>query len=130
MKLKFLEESKDSGFLSLLVFYGYFRIILNVLIKDEESPIHKICENSSGNFSNVYRVNLFNKETAIKCNHFKKNSIGEDSGSFQEGFLKIIKEYVLFLVASKLEAGPHMNSPCGFDLFIYRNCIEFMMEYC
>jgi hypothetical protein len=41
-----------------------------------------------------------------------------------------IKEYCITLIASELKIGPKMDKRMGYDIAIYRNCLEFDMEFC
>ena len=44
--------------------------------------------------------------------------------------MKILKEYILFAVASLENAAPGPQLIKTFRIMIYRNCIEFPMELC
>lgn len=41
-----------------------------------------------------------------------------------------IKELFLFKIASALKTGPCVRNYLGFDLLLYRDCVEFAMERC
>lgn len=41
-----------------------------------------------------------------------------------------LKEIFLMKIADLIGAGPHLPSELGFDLIIYDNCAEIVMEKC
>jgi hypothetical protein len=43
---------------------------------------------------------------------------------------KAIKELFLLKIASCLKTGPCVRNYLGFDLLLYRDCMEFAMERC
>lgn len=51
-------------------------------------------------------------------------------GTLSSTFRNAISEFFILKIASALQVGPFIHSPFGFDLIIYRNCIEFAMEFC
>jgi serine/threonine protein kinase len=45
-------------------------------------------------------------------------------------FRNTLLEYLSLLIITKLQSGPKMPKIFGFDLLIYKDCIEFSMEFC
>jgi hypothetical protein len=45
-------------------------------------------------------------------------------------FRDTLLEYLSFEVIARLESGPKMPKVFDFDLLVYKNCIEFSMEFC
>jgi serine/threonine protein kinase len=109
--------------LEVTVSYAYFTGTLNILNVDADSSIHANCKSSSGGYGHIYKITHEGNTYALKCLTYAENN-------FQTIFSNTVMEYFLLKVASILEVGPSMSSPFGFDLVIYRNCIEFTMEFC
>ncbi len=65
-----------------------------------------------GAFCHVYRCRFRDHLYAFKC--FNRNG-----GLKDELFEVIIKEYCIFLIASKIQAGPKAAKLYGFDIVVY-----------
>jgi serine/threonine protein kinase len=44
--------------------------------------------------------------------------------------IDVMKELFILRVASALRIGPRFDNIYGFDIILYRNAIEFSMEFC
>lgn len=71
----------------------------------------------------MYRIKHDNWVLALKCISFKEEN-------FATVFKNTLAEYFVMKIASILEVGPMIKPPFGFDIIIYRNCLEFTMEFC
>jgi hypothetical protein len=76
-----------------------------------------------GNFSSVYHFKDHSKNIGVKCNSYTNKK-------FLKVFRDTLLEYLSFEVISRLESGPKMPKVFDFDILIYKNCIEFSMEFC
>ena len=117
------EASRDCEYVLLEVRYNRFEFYVWLLNVDEESPSHKIEKSHCGNFSTVYHTKHGGKDVAIKCTAFRNKT-------FQKVFRDTLLEYLVFLMAARLKCGPAMPRLFAFDLLVFRNCIEFSMEFC
>ena len=107
----------------LEVRYNRFEFYVWLLNVDEESPSHRIEKSHKGNFSTVYHARHKNEDIAVKCTAFRNKT-------FQKVFRDTLLEYLVFQMAAKLDCGPAMPKIFAFDMVIFKNCIEFTMEFC
>jgi hypothetical protein len=71
----------------------------------------------------VYHFKDHSKNIAVKCNSYTNKT-------FLKVFRDTLLEYLAFEIIARLESGPKMPKVFDFDLLVYKNCIEFSMEFC
>ncbi len=105
------------------VSYANFSFHIWILNVEGSSFSQFIPDKYSGKFSEVFKARNHKYGFAIKSTKYTEDS-------FAEVFSNTLKEYLVFQIASYIEAGPRMKRAFGFDLVIFSDAIEFTMEFC
>ena len=117
-------QTANSEIIKLNLAYGHFTLFILLINIDEISPLINLHLISSGAFGEIYEAYGNDKsKVAIKRIEIKEIK-------FEQTLYSVMRELFLLNIASALGIGPKMRKIYGFDLVIYRNTIEFSMEFC
>jgi serine/threonine protein kinase len=93
---------------------------ISILHINEDNYRHKQDHLGEGAYSNVYDGVFLNRILILKSFLIKTKGTRNQA----------IKEWFLLKIVSALEIGPKMEPYFGFDILMYRDCVEFAMEKC
>jgi hypothetical protein len=122
--VKLITHSARFEFFQVEVSLGSFIFPhISVMNINSYSASHSLHYRRLGTFGTVYRGYCYEEEIAIKCFQFSKSN-------FAEVLAETLSEYCLMKLASHLKVGPQLHERMGYEVVVYRDCIEFAMEYC
>jgi hypothetical protein len=102
---------------------------VKVLSIGMNSPCSKINASEEGAYGHIYFIPFLKHEIAIKSFDFSKVGVALEWLTSKSMEI-IFEEYCIALISSILRCGPKMYKYCGFDLLVFNNRVEFMMEKC
>jgi hypothetical protein len=108
---------------TLWVQWASFNCPVTVCIEDTGSPFHGLSSVEASKGTTIF-LPPRPATDAVKCFRFEEHIEKADT------FGKALKEFVLYKIASGAGVGPKLSRYCGFDLVVFRDCIEFSMEKC
>lgn len=127
LKLTLLESSINSQIMIYQAVWGKITIKITIINESFESKFHTSRKEerflSQGRYSNIYEGFIGKKKIVIKCTRF-------DQENQQKKILTGIKQCFLMKIGSILEFGPKFMDELGFDMIIFNNCFEILMEKC
>jgi serine/threonine protein kinase len=100
---------------------GHFQLVLLILNVEGRSPLSDVRPSDCGSFGKIYFKKFNEENVAVKSFFFddqNKNQVIE----------AVIKECSLLKISSVLKCAPAVGRGIGFDILVYDDCIQFLME--